>query len=275
MAGKKTKSSSTSSAATTSKPASQNHLAIRRLTDEIPKSLLKTLVTHHNNAYDPKEPTVGELTPTHIRIDYLQPYREVYYNPFPTSHTLQFEPPLEPLPQGKEGDNGFDELCWTWEHACSERLKEMEKVAAEGIVLKDRADIQVTRFVWPSDWNSWRALSFFLILTGIIVIWIVGGEDTPFVGPLLANYVFTTRKRLDYAVMAHTIIILKKANDVLKMREDLRNYRVDLLPEGRFRGPWLTWLIACALEGPKARERLAKEAERLRAEKRLPSKKTN
>lgn len=271
MAGSK---SNSSSAATTS-PTSQQHLAIRRLTAEIPKDLLKTLVTHHNEAYDPKELTVGELTPHHIRIDYLQPYREIYFNPFATSYTLKFEPPLEPLPKGKESDNGFEELCWTWEHACSARLKEMEKAAEEGIVLKDRADIQVTRFVWPQDWNSWRSLSFFLLLTLLIVTWLAGGEETPFVGPLLAKHVFNSRKRLDYAVMGHTIIILKKASDVLKMREDLRLYRVDLLPEGRFRGPWLSWMIACALEGGKARDRLKAEAERVRAEKRLPSKKTN
>jgi hypothetical protein len=229
-----------------------NHpVPVRNLILEIPQRLLSTLVTRYDKAYQPRELTVTSLTPAAITISYLQPLREVYYNPIPRSATIPFNPPLPPIPK-----SGNDKDAYEWEKLCAERLKQMEEESER--INDDRSDIVVTRYLPPNQLGGFFSIAWFAVLTVIIGLWIAHGAEIPYIGAFLAEKVFNEEWKFNATTLVHAGILVKKSRDVFNLLEKLRRHGVD-----KRRGIWLCWVVDVALEGWRCTKRFDEEVARV------------
>jgi len=227
-------------------------LPVRNLILQIPPRILTPLLTHHAQAFEPQGAVVTSITPTRITIDYLQPLREVWYNPIPRTATIPFTPPLPPLPA-----NAADEQAnFDWEEACATRLKEMSTASEK--VIDNRSDIVVTRYLPPTSPGSFFAMGWFVALSFVIALWIFRGREAPYVGGFLADKVWNVDWKFDVTAVVHAGILVKKCRDVVNLAGRLRVHGVD-----RRRGVWALWLVNVALEGWRCAQRFEGEVRRV------------
>ncbi|KAL7268418.1 hypothetical protein RUND412_008961 [Rhizina undulata] len=224
---------------------------VRNLILQIPVPLLQTLLTHHAYAFQPQEPHIESLTPDSLKISYLQPVREIWYNPLPLTFTIPFDPPLPPLPLDAEEN---EHSAYRWEKVVADRLKEMEAESTR--INQGRSEIVVTRYIPPFGRRGFLAIALFVVLTGAIVCWLVGGRDAPVLGMLLGT-VFKEEWRFNAAVLVHCGILVRKSREVVKMGERLRRHQVG------DRRVWLWWMVMAGLEGWRCAKRFEEEVERV------------
>lgn len=228
----------------------QHSVPVRNMIMQIPPSILNALLTHHAQAFQPIKPIVTNLTPDAITISYQQPLREAWANPVPRTATIEFVPPLPALP----GSSALEPEQYAWESACALRLREMETESTR--INEGRSDIIVSRYLLPDKLYSWLSILQFIGLTALIFVQLR-------FQPAVLQVLFEPEWKLNATVIIHAGILVKKSRDLMNLSDKLRKHHVDKAAGGKWRGPWIMWMITAGFEGWRCTERFEGEVARV------------
>lgn len=228
----------------------QHPIPVRNIIMQIPPSLLNSLLTHHAQAFQPVKPIVTSLTPDAITVSYQQPFREVWANPAPRTAKINFTPPLPALPRS----SAPEPEQYAWESACALRLREMEAESTR--INEGRSDIIVSRYLPPNKLYGWLGILQFVGLTLLIIVQLR-------FQPAVLQVLFEPEWKFNGTVILHAGILVKKSRDIMNMNDKLRKHQVDKAAGGKWRGPWIMWMITTGFEGWRCAERFDNEVARV------------